>query len=330
MKNHLIKKIHIKDFKCFDDFKAEGFARVNLICGKNNVGKTAFMEACYINCSSTNLKKFLDSLTAIKLMRENLNLLSNVDLLKSTERMRDLLQKYMEQSNNIFAKTNINKINFYIEEKRGVKSYCFLFYKKPLLKVNVNEFSFETEVAKNVNFIDNFGLSNNEIESGFSSVQKKDDEEYINKVLREFDSSIDSFKIIEGLPQCKTNEEYLQITEFGDGVRHMISILTTLYDSENGYLFIDEIDNGIHYTALDNVWEIILKLSEELNVQVFATTHSKECIESFNRVQIKLKNKDSSYFELAKEKDTKKIFMSALPPEQLEYELSHQGKFRGE
>jgi len=47
MSNHLTN-IEIKDFKCFKDFKAEGFKRVNLIGGKNNVGKTAFMEACYI------------------------------------------------------------------------------------------------------------------------------------------------------------------------------------------------------------------------------------------------------------------------------------------
>ena len=48
MSEHFIKNIEIRDFKCFDEFKAEGFGRVNLIGGKNNVGKTAFMEACYI------------------------------------------------------------------------------------------------------------------------------------------------------------------------------------------------------------------------------------------------------------------------------------------
>ncbi len=47
MDEHL-KEIEIKDFKCFKDFKANGFKRVNLIGGKNNVGKTAFMEAYYL------------------------------------------------------------------------------------------------------------------------------------------------------------------------------------------------------------------------------------------------------------------------------------------
>ncbi len=55
MNEHFIKNIEIKNFKCFKDFKAEGFGRVNLIGGKNNVGKTAFMEACYISNSKRNL-----------------------------------------------------------------------------------------------------------------------------------------------------------------------------------------------------------------------------------------------------------------------------------
>jgi len=49
MSEHFIKQIEIKDYKLFKDFKADGFGRVNLIGGKNNVGKTAFMEAIYMN-----------------------------------------------------------------------------------------------------------------------------------------------------------------------------------------------------------------------------------------------------------------------------------------
>jgi len=53
-----IKNIEIKNFKCFDNFQAEGFGRVNLIGGKNNVGKTAFMEAVFI-ASENNFESLL-------------------------------------------------------------------------------------------------------------------------------------------------------------------------------------------------------------------------------------------------------------------------------
>ena len=49
MQEHFLRNIEIIDFKCFKNFKAKDFKRVNLISGKNNVGKTAFMESLYIN-----------------------------------------------------------------------------------------------------------------------------------------------------------------------------------------------------------------------------------------------------------------------------------------
>ncbi|HFC93533.1 MAG TPA: ATP-binding protein, partial [Leucothrix mucor] len=96
------------------------------------------------------------------------------------------------------------------------------------------------------------------------------------------------------------------------------------------YLFIDEIDNGIHFSILDTIWKTILTLSKELNVQVFATTHSKECIESFNHAQLKISNTPSSYFEMVRGSKTGKLSMRALDSDQLDYELKHQGRYRGE
>jgi AAA15 family ATPase/GTPase len=74
MNNHFLTEIEIEQFKCFENFKAEGFKRVNLIGGKNNVGKTAFMEACFINVASTSVDCLITALIDIKFMRENINL----------------------------------------------------------------------------------------------------------------------------------------------------------------------------------------------------------------------------------------------------------------
>ena len=72
LNKHFIKNIEIKNFKCFEDFKAEGFGRVNLIGGKNNVGKTAFMEACYLSQVDT-LGKLFEQLLEIKTHRNIIN-----------------------------------------------------------------------------------------------------------------------------------------------------------------------------------------------------------------------------------------------------------------
>lgn len=322
MNKHALKNIHIKNFKCFDNFTAEGFGQVNLIGGKNNVGKTAFLEACYVNAHAQDIKSFMTALRSIKFMRENLNLLhSSLD--------EDDTQDFIELSNNISIESNTNKIFYTIKDLDGIKSYHFEFNNQTV-DVNVNDFSFEHRFISNLEFIDNFGYSNPEIVANYSAVQKKDAENNLNFILNSFDSHIEAFKVIDEKPQCKINGQYLEITELGDGARHLVSIVTALYSSEDGYLFIDEIDNGIHYSLLDDLWKNILELSRKFNVQVFTTTHSKECIESFNRAQQLLNHSDSFYFEMAKNIKTDDIFMRSLDNQQLEYELTHQGKYRGE
>lgn len=67
----------------------------------------------------------------------------------------------------------------------------------------------------------------------------------------------------------------------GDGINHILSIILALVNCENGCLLIDEIDNGLHYTVQKQLWSVIFKLAIKLNVQIFATTHSSDCISSF-------------------------------------------------
>ncbi len=298
MDKHLLEYIEIKDFKCFKDFKAEGFKRVNLICGKNNVGKTAFMEAGYINMHSINVLKMFSSITDIKYRREKLELINDVFDNKK-------VVKYFENIKSYKSKTNENDISFELINENGIKEYKFTSNSEEKI-INANEFSYDLARLINVTFLDNLGLTNEELKSFFIEVQKKDKEETLYKYINEFDENILNFKILGGeKPSCKVidREEYQDLSEFGDGLKHYISIICALYNCKDGYLFIDEIDNGIHYTQLDRIWEIILTISKEQSVQVFATTHSKECIESYARVSEKLEDEDISLIELGKDKD---------------------------
>ena len=321
MKNHFIKNINIKKFKCFISFQAEGFARINLIGGKNNVGKTAFMEACYVNSSAQDLKKFLSGLFSIKFRRENLNLIlcdwGEVDR-----------KTFIENSSGLSINTNINATSFKINENKGIKKYFFQFSNQSI-EVPLKDFSFEITTIPDSNlFIDSFGLSNKEIINAYTFIQKRDKEIYLNKLLKKFDSNIDAFKVIEQIPQCKIGSKYLPLTELGDGVRHLVSIVVCLYASKNGYLYIDEVENGIHHTMLDEIWELIFRLSQELNVQIFTTTHSKECIESYARIIKKLNEKEATYTILTK-LESGSIDAGVYTPEMIINTLEQDHEVRG-
>ena len=317
MNEHFLTEIEIKQFKCFTDFKASGFKRVNLIGGKNNIGKTAFIEACYINVYSSNVNTIIAATYAVKYARENLNYIN-----KTIDHL-----KFLDATRNYAAKSNLNNIEFSILEKDAIKEYQFNINGE-LKAINGKDLSIIFEAVDNIIFIDNFGWSDVDLIKAYQAIQKQDQEKELNSFINKFDDSIESFKVIGDKPQCKTNGEYRDITEFGDGLRHYISIICALYACENGYLFIDEIDNGIHYTQLDRLWELILTLSKKTNCQVFAITHSKEMLESFARVAKKLEDQDISYILLVKNKQ-QEIKTIAMNYEVLLNSLTQEHEVRG-
>jgi len=299
MNEHFIREIEIQDYKLFKNFKAEGLGRVNLIGGKNNVGKTAFMEAICINVYSNDLATLTKVLSSPKLAREYLEI--GYRLLEKHE-----IESALDSIKNYESFSNIRKIKFEIFDKDGVKKYLFFIDDKSI-QININDFSYEMKRVSNIKFITQLGYTKAQLKEVFEAVQRKDKESVLYKYINEFDDNILNFKIIGGdKPQCKIKSgEYIDINDFGDGLKHWISMICSLYACENGYMFVDEIDNGLHYTMLDKLWEIILTISKEQNVQVFATTHSKECIESYARVAKKLEDDEIGFIELGRNKEDK-------------------------
>jgi len=64
----------------------------------------------------------------------------------------------------------------------------------------------------------------------------------------------------------------------------LLGVVLALVNAKEGLLLIDEIDTGLHYSVQDDIWRLIFETAQKLNVQVFATTHSKDTINSFQRV----------------------------------------------
>ncbi|MDX8379354.1 MAG: AAA family ATPase [Gallionella sp.] len=291
MNSHFLTDIEIEDFKCFKGFKTSGFKRVNLIGGMNNIGKTALIEAMLINLRGSNVNKMNTVLYDIKFARENLNYIGKpVDILALINATR----KYS-------AKSNISANQFSIEAGDAVKNYRYNINDEEHV-INATGFNYIDDWDRKIQFIDNFGLSDQQLSMAYKAVQMHDKEAKLNRYIHEFDDSIDNFKIIGDKPQCRSKGEYRDITAFGDGLKSYISMICALYAGENGYLFIDEIDKGIHYTQLDRLWEIILTLSKQTHCQVFASTHSKEMIDSFTRTAQRREEQDISYTLLVKNK----------------------------
>lgn len=78
-------------------------------------------------------------------------------------------------------------------------------------------------------------------------------------------------------------EEDLQVPlkSLGDGAVRMFCVALALANCRDGFLLIDEVENGIHYSVQQNFWKMVLQSAQENNVQVLATTHSWDCMAGF-------------------------------------------------
>lgn len=69
----------------------------------------------------------------------------------------------------------------------------------------------------------------------------------------------------------------------GEGMVRLASLVTHIGNAANGVVLVDEIENGLHHSILTKVWRAIGEVARQFNTQIFATTHSLECIVAAHR-----------------------------------------------
>ncbi len=87
-----------------------------------------------------------------------------------------------------------------------------------------------------------------------------------------------------------------QIPLMGDGMVRVLSIALSLTTSTGGVMLLDEVENGIYYEVMQKIWKMIANTARKLNVQLFVTTHSEECIRAVHQALEELKFLDDLRF----------------------------------
>jgi len=83
--------------------------------------------------------------------------------------------------------------------------------------------------------------------------------------------------------KIKDSDEPLPLYSLGDGMLRALGISLALVNAKDGILLIDEFENGLYYSVQPDLWRLIFQVARRLNVQVFATTHSWDCIKAFQQ-----------------------------------------------
>ena len=103
------------------------------------------------------------------------------------------------------------------------------------------------------------------------------------------------------LVKLKDRVRPVPLKSLGDGAVRLFGIALALADNRDGFLLIDEVENGIHHSVQQDFWRMILRTAENNNVQVIATTHGWDCVRGFAQAATELEEVEGVLVRLERE-----------------------------
>lgn len=312
----MVKSIHIKNYRNIKDLKLDNFAQVNFITGKNNTGKTSILEA---------LALYVDNATH-KILREILinrgEYISRPPDLREVEKVNiKTLSSFF--SNREFSATTDNQISFKgddkliqlyfaldddkdfspsfvihkIEKDKKSEVSHFPLNRNRLFPMLINQLS--TDV--NFQYVQTRNIDRDINSFLFDKITMSEKEEYVIEALKIVEPNVERIAFVgeeysrarSAIVRIKGKDTTFPLSSMGDGINRILTIILAMVNCSDGYLFIDEFETGLHYTAQEELMKVIFKLAERLNIQIFATTHSEDTISTFARALNKKENKVS-------------------------------------
>jgi AAA15 family ATPase/GTPase len=312
----LLDSLEIRNFRAFEHLKIEKLGRVNLIVGRNSIGKTALLEALWVYANRGTLNVLLSLLeqhkefnfaAANEVSLKNAgsqNIISALEYLfynvpkiqtspiaeigaigdNAKKIVLEFAYKKRFSANNRKQTNNLNIAG--LDVKLGnetVAEYSFDNSLQLLLSTSVNT---DSIIIPN-NFLQTSSLPEEDISELWNKIVVTDLETQVIKTLQLVNPDIERIAVVkdEGMHNIfvgfKKSNRRVTLASLGEGLNRVFQIALTLVNSENGLLLVDEIENGLYHGVQVDLWKLIFELAQRLNIQIFATTHSWDCVEAF-------------------------------------------------
>jgi len=321
MENLLLKSLAIRNFRAFHDLTIEHLGRVNLIVGKNNVGKTSMLEAIrlYANRGATptfiweimsarhemkqpfvNVRDMLATLTYLFHGRNDIKpglpaiqigpidspqqMLSITVDWAITETRNSILQTRPLESGEDYTADALTPRFIIKADGTSINYPIDPSLPQGILRLGAREIA--------CMFVTDNGISEQRLTELWDRIALTKLETDVLEALRLIAPGVVNLNFVslplsggERVPmvQVTGSDEPLPLYILGDGMLRALGIALALVNAKNGFLLIDEFENGLYSTVQPDIWQLIFRVARRLNVQVFATTHSWDCIEAFQK-----------------------------------------------
>ena len=316
----MIETFELKNFRCFTNLSISPLSRVNLITGKNNSGKTAFLEGLFLHLGATNPELPLN----INLFRGVTKLQPNAqeiwgwlftnknfrETILSTSydnlgKRRDLkinldfnslgTTNYREDTPTEIITTNpIGQqlvLSFHEGEEESQKSRVTAELQGNQIKFASNKKNLQAPFPPSI-FMATRVRNQAEDAERYSRLEELGLHKQIIETMRKIEPNLERFvvSVISGVPTLRAelkSNRIIPLSYMGEGMNRLLSIILAIPICQNGLLLIDEIENGIHHSVLSRIFTSLDQLIHQFNVQLIATTHSWECIKAAYEIYAK-------------------------------------------
>lgn len=285
-----LTSLEIAGFKKFDHLIVEDIGQFNLIVGQNNSGKTSLLEALLLEDRVDNFAYYLESISGNIRKFKNLNEAAISIYFSShnigTGSTPKMLFKQIHNSGFLNISIQKDSFNNFSWSSRENEAFPEKYPAANLGNVAQDEF-----YSVRIPYLPFGQLYSNDLTKQYSeNIQL-----FVNKKRKLIESLAAMVPSIENIEVSTTysRDPILLISEndknilsplasFGDGTIKYFRLLLSLLTSEvSNRLMIDEVDTGIHYSRLKKFLSSLIQVSTSEKKQIFATTHSKECIVNF-------------------------------------------------
>jgi hypothetical protein len=313
----MINDLHITNYRAFEEIIVDPLKRVNLIVGANNAGKTSLLEAIYLLASQDKQNSLATILQErgefLSDARNSLRGRSNPNQISLNQIERYLVtQLFHGHASSVYGPIKIQSnlpptiLSLYVENggsKKGDGRYLTFEMEPGVAGSKLEKMELENSVLRSftrfkrdlsqvgdVQFVTTNHMDYGELANAWDSIVLTPAEESVVAALRLIEPAIERISFTGGrtshsgiLVRLRGEETPVPLDSMGDGVRRVLAIIVALVNSGQGTLLVDEIDTGLYYAALKDMWRVVIETAVKQDAQVFATTHSWDCVKAFQQ-----------------------------------------------
>ena len=302
----MLEELSIRNYRIFREFKIDQLRRINLIAGSNNSGKTSLLETIFLLAGAGNAQLLLN-LNVVRAEPSSValgdtvwrHIFSNLDVsrpiqIKGYRSIHDQLvleisaggrQQTTELPKSFadeISMTNLPEIPSLRIQYRGPKGKQV---KSSLLSVGT-EVKIEqptTEPSFGAVILTSRSANIHEDAMRLAKLRQQKRDHLLLEALQVIEPKLRSIEenSSSGAPMIWGDiglSELVPLAVMGEGMSRLARLVLGISAAPNGVVLIDEVENGIHHSVLPKVWRVIDTAARQLSTQIFATTHSLECV----------------------------------------------------